>query len=285
MPVTTTPSSLLGEAQEQRLRTILSAHPKALLTDVDGVISAIAPTPEAAVLLPGVRETLTAAAQTLDLVAAISGRAARDAYRLVNVPSLTYVGNHGLERLDHYTRAGKDVMRVQVAESARRYLKPVNDLMDAASRELIPQFPGMRVERKGVTGSIHVRNTRDPVAAEAQTLALLEALAAPEGLVITRGKAVVEVRPPVKIDKGTTVERLIRQRRIKGAIYLGDDRTDIDAFRALRRLTADGVCQGIAVAVLSPEAPANLATEADIALDSIAEVPELLRWLVTHADC
>jgi len=284
MPVTTTPSSLLGAAQEQRLCGVLSAHPRALFTDVDGTISAIAPTPEAAVLLPGVRETLAAAAQAFDLVAAISGRAARDAYQLVNVPSLTYIGNHGLERLDRYTRQGKEGMRVHVAKDARRYIKPVNDLMDTASRELVPQFPGMRVERKGVTGSIHVRTTRDPVAAEERTAALLEALAIPAGLVITRGKFVVEVRPPVKIDKGTTVERLIRQRKIKGAIYLGDDRTDIDAFRALRRLTEAGVCQGIAIAVLSPETPPELAAEADIALASIADAPGILRWLVTHAD-
>ena len=284
MPVTTTPTSLLGEAQEQRLRSVLSAHPRALFTDVDGTISAIAPTPEAAVLLPGIRDTLAAAAQAFDLVAAISGRAARDAYRLVNVSSLTYIGNHGLERLDRYTRQGKAVVRVHVAEDARRYIKPVNDLMDAANRALVPLFPGMRVERKGVTGSIHVRTTRDPVAAEERTAKLLEALAAPTSLVITRGKAVVEVRPPVKIDKGTTVERLIRQRKIKGAIYLGDDRTDIDAFRALRHLTEAGVCQGIAIAVLSPEALPQLATEADIALPSIEDVPELLRWLVTHAD-
>jgi len=275
---------MLSAQQQEKLSSVLSLRPRALFTDVDGTISAIAPTPEAAALLPGVKDILSAATQMFDLVAAISGRSARDAYRLVDIPSLSYIGNHGLERLSSYTRQGKAITRVQVVENARRYVQAVNAVMDEASRVLVPQFPGLRVERKGVTGSIHVRNTSDPIVAEERVAAVLATLAAPAGLVITRGKAVVEVRPPLKIDKGTTVERLIRQYHLRGAIYFGDDRTDIDAFRALRRLTEAGVCNGVAVAVLHPEAPPDLAAEADMALPSIEVVPEVLRWLVTHAE-
>ena len=92
---------------------------------------------------------------------------------------------------------------------------------------------------------------------------------------------VVELRPPVAVDKGVAVARVIREHGLRAALYLGDDRTDIDAFRALRRLTAEGACYGVAVAVLHDEARADLAAEADIALASIQRVPAFLRWLFT----
>jgi trehalose 6-phosphate phosphatase len=92
----------------------------------------------------------------------------------------------------------------------------------------------------------------------------------------------VELRPPLDVDKGVSVESFIQTRGLLSAIYLGDDQTDIDAFRTLRRLTAEGTCQGIAVAVLHSEAPANLAAEADMTLASVEAVPDFLRWLLAN---
>jgi trehalose 6-phosphate phosphatase len=93
---------------------------------------------------------------------------------------------------------------------------------------------------------------------------------------------VVELRPPLEIDKGVSIEHFIRARGLRGALYLGDDQTDIDAFRTLRRLTVQGVCQGVGVAVLHSEAPAHLATEADMTLPSAEAVPGFLRWLLAN---
>ena len=174
-------------------------------------------------------------------------------------------------------------MRVSVHPAARGYIGTINRVLDAAEQELSPRFPGLRAERKGVTGSIHVRNTPDPVAAEEAVAARLEEVAGAAGLRVTRGKMVVELRPPVNVNKGTILTDLVREFALAGAIYLGDDVTDIDAFRALRALTEEGVCRGVAIAVLHPEAPAHLAREADIALDGVDRVPELLRWLLAHA--
>src|SRR5579862_5852508 len=80
-------------AGERRLRAALAARPRALLTDIDGTISAIAPSPEAATLLPGVRALLREACAVFDLVAAISGRGADDALRMVGVEGMRYIGN------------------------------------------------------------------------------------------------------------------------------------------------------------------------------------------------
>jgi trehalose 6-phosphate phosphatase len=264
------------------LLAALSCRPRGLFTDVDGTISALAPTPEAAVLLPGVRELLIEALRVFDVVAAISGRAARDARRLVGVPGLIYVGNHGLERLNPYTRTGKPNTRLSVHPAARRHRDVINRVMDDIEQQLSPRFPGLRVERKGVIGSVHVRTTRDPLAAEEAVVAALEEAAGSTGLRITHGKMVVELRPPVTVDKGTILTELVRENALAGAIYLGDDVTDIDAFRALRQLTAEGACRGVAIAVRHAEAPANLASEADIVLDGVEQVPELLQWMLAH---
>lgn len=265
-----------GNAARQRLSDALSRHPRGLFSDVDGTLSPIAPTPESAVLLPGVRELLERAAAAFDFVAAVSGRAAAGAARMVGLPTLTYIGNHGMERLEPDGT-------LHILPAAEPYAQDVRAALDTVERALAPQFPGLRVERKGVTGSVHLRNTADPSAAEEAVIRLLAQVAEPRGLRVTRGKRVVEVRPPVSVDKGIAVEELIRSRELRGVIYLGDDRTDIDAFLALRRLTAAGICRGVAVAVLHDEAPHDLTAAADVTVESIQRVPELLRWLLETA--
>lgn len=277
MPTNESTAPWPSAAAKARLSDALRQRPRGLFSDVDGTLSPIAPTPEAATLLPGVRELLDRAAATFDLVAAVSGRAAPDAARLVGLPALTYVGNHGMERLEP---GGS----LRILPTAAPYTEDVRTALDAVERELAPHYPGLRVERKGVTGSIHLRNTTDPDAAEMAVARLLFQVAEPRGLRITHGKRVVEVRPPVTVDKGVAVAELIRSRGLRGALYLGDDRTDIDAFLALRRLTESGVCQGVAVAVLQDEAPPDLAAAADVTIASIQHVPDLLRWLLESAE-
>jgi trehalose 6-phosphate phosphatase len=101
---------------------------------------------------------------------------------------------------------------------------------------------GVVVERKGVTASVHYRL----VAASDRTQWLPELRAglapwAARGRVrLVRGKSAVELRPPVDWDKGTAVRWLLSHvgANDRLPVYLGDDATDEDAFRAVR---ADGV--------------------------------------------
>ncbi|HEV2462061.1 MAG TPA: trehalose-phosphatase [Ktedonobacterales bacterium] len=271
-------AALPGVSDEvlDRVRSVLAAKSRGLFTDVDGTISAIAPTPEQAVLLPGVAELLRRARDVFGVVAAVSGRSAQDTARMVGVPGLTYIGNHGFERVE------PEGERVVLPE-ALQYEPAVAAVMTQVGKRLAQRFPGLRLEPKGATASIHVRGTADPAAAEEAAYQTATELAEPRGLRVTRGKLVVELRPPVNMDKGAAVEDVIRRHGLRGAIYLGDDRTDLDAFRALRRLEAAGVCRGVAVAVLHAEAPAELADEADLTLASVEQVPAFLRWLLANA--
>jgi trehalose 6-phosphate phosphatase len=266
----------------RQLRAVLASRPRALLTDIDGTISAIAPTPDSATILPGISDKLIQASDIFDVVATISGRSAQDARRLVGLSGLTYIGNHGMEQIDT-TSDGVVNNEVSVLPIATAFIDDVNEALNDLEQTLASRFPGLLVERKGVTGSIHYRQTDDPFTAEKAIIAQLDTLPASKDLTITRGKLVIEVRPPVKIDKGTSIKDLVTTRGLEGGIFFGDDWTDIDGFRALHELTIAGGFYGFAVAVLHPEAPKEILEFADFALNSIEEMPLFLDWLLDRA--
>lgn len=273
-----------SDAAVQRALPVLAARQRGLFADLDGTLSPIAPAPEAATLLPGVAELLWRAIPVFDLVAVISGRTSQAARALVGVPGLLYVGNHGLEQLEERAAEGQMAEVLTVVQGAVPYIAAIEAVLNLLRARLDPLFPGIRYEPKGVTASIHVRGTADPEAAEAAVYDAARQIGMAHGLRVTRGKRVVELRPPLDVDKGVAVAELVAARGLKGALYLGDDATDLDAFRALQRLTADGTCQGLAVAVLHAEAPAGLADAADLTLASVEQVPEFLRWVVEQAE-
>jgi trehalose-phosphatase len=109
--------------------------------------------------------------------------------------------------------------------------------------------PGVLIERKGPTASVHYRLVA-PVERRRWLPALLAQLAVPTAngrLRVVRGKAVLELRPPGHWHKGAAVRWLIERPYFAGRtlVYLGDDATDEDAFRAIRR-------DGVGVLVGSP---------------------------------
>ena len=88
---------------------------------------------------------------------------------------------------------------------------------------------------------------------------------------------VVELRPPLDIDKGTVLETLVQRLGLRGVICLGDDITDIDMFAAARRLRAQDLASA-ALAVASEEAAPEVARAADYTLTGQARV----EWLLTE---
>ncbi len=268
----------LTPAQAALLRQTLAAgRPRGLLLDIDGTISPIAPTPEAARLLPGMPALLERAADTFEVTAAVSGRSAADARHMVGMARLLYIGNHGLERWL------PDEDSPHIIPEARPYLPTIDQALTFAERDLAPRLNGLLVERKGPSGSIHTRGCADPQQALRSVVEALRPLTERLGLRLTEGKLVAEIRPPLAVNKGTAIAGLAQERRLRSAIYLGDDTTDIDAFRALRRLRESGACAGLAVGVLQAEAPPTLAAEADLTLPSIQTVPAFLEWVLAAA--
>ncbi len=111
------------------------------------------------------------------------------------------------------------------------------------------------LEDKGTVISIHYRSSPQPAAARQAILEASKRVLPQDGLIIAEGKMVVEVRPPLAIDKGTVVRDLVREHGLRGIVYLGDDLTDVDAFRAVRELREEGEVLGLTAGVAGAEAP------------------------------
>ena len=253
----------------------LIADPRAagVLLDVDGVLAPIVRHADDAHVPEPTRTPLIAVAKRYGLVACVSGRRAAVARRIVSLGSITYVGNHGSEVL----RGGATEAEVdpEVAEWAVR----VRAWATRAQTEELDRLR-VRAEDKEAIAAFHWRGAPDEQAAEAAVRALAER-AERDGFVTHWGRKVLEVRPPVAMDKGRGIVRLLADARLAVALYAGDDRTDLDAFRGLRTLVEDGrLGAAVCVGVRSDETPPELEAAADVMVDGPAGVRDLLIALV-----
>ncbi len=228
----------------------LAAEPAAaaLLLDVDGTLAPIVARPEDARVPGPTRQELRRLHARYGLVACISGRPSPDAERVVGVPELTYVGEHGLELAD-----GAPAWAAAVAAFADAEVRPS--------------------ERKQLTVSFHYRTDPDERAA-VRELEAVAGRARAAGLVPCWGRKVLEIRPPLEAHKGTAVRALLERAGLHRALYAGDDTTDLDAFAVLAELEL-----GVKVAVVSEEGPPALAEAADLAVRSPDELLAVLRSL------
>jgi trehalose 6-phosphate phosphatase len=242
--------------------------------DIDGTLAPIVDHASDAHVSESTRQLLIAVARRYGLVACVTGRRASEARAMVSIGSINYVGSHGVELL----RAGwtEAVLDAGVADWIRRIhdFGRESDTADARKRRV-------RLEDKGPIVAFHWRGAPDEDAAKAAVDAIAERAQA-AGLRTHWGRKVLEVRPPVKIDKGSGIIRLLNEvgPEIDTALYVGDDTTDIDAFRALGTLVEEGRLErALRVGVQSDEGPSEILDEADFVVDGPAGVRELLMML------
>lgn len=186
-----------------------------LLLDYDGTLAPIVDDPAAALPHPDVPDLLARLAARHP-VRVITGRGLEDLAGLLAVP-VEAVGLHGAER----GRLGTEA-RLHMPGGARAALRSL--------RASVPDLEGLRVEDKGPSFALHYRNAADP---DAVVRALRDWLAdAPKSLHPVWGKMVLELRP-AGIDKGRVARDLAARHAGRTPVYIGDDTTDEDAFRAL----------------------------------------------------
>ncbi len=255
------------------IRKIIERVPFGLITDVDGTISKIAPTPQRASISPLCRQYLLKLSGQLDLVAAISGRPLNQVRKMVGVDSMVYIGNHGLERW----REGRIESKDSILDYSGIIKSVIKELTPLISRE------GISIEDKGITATIHYRLSPEPELAERKILNTLNGSTQTKSLRITSGKMSFNLLPPIEADKGTATMDLIKEYNLKGGIYLGDDYTDIDAFRAIHTACHERDFQGLAIGIIGSETPENLETEADFTLNGVGDVELLLKWMTNNA--
>ena len=138
----------------------------------------------------------------------------------------------------------------------------------------------VRIEDKGPIVAFHWRGAPDEEGARA-AVDRLATKARSAGLHTHWGRKVLEVRPPVTIDKGAGIRTFLDGTGVQAALYAGDDVTDLDAFRTLDELAAQGqLAHAVKVGVGSEEGPEEITAQADVVVDGTNGVKELLAALI-----
>lgn len=218
------------------------------------------------------REAVARLASLYRAVVIISGRAASALVRIVGLPDLLYVGNHGLEVIEGEAR------KILLPEDVTARMRSLGEALRSAVR-----CEGTFVELKELSHAIHYRRAPDSEAARACILEELERLDL-AGVRRTEGKMLVQLRPDHPLDKGTALELLVRERDVRWVLCAGDDTTDLDAFRAVAALREAGTIEGIKVVVRHEDTPEALLLDADYAVEGVEEMQRLLGWFGEGAE-
>jgi trehalose 6-phosphate phosphatase len=252
----------------------LTADPgrAAIFCDVDGTLAPIVSRPEDAHVPEETSRLLGRLARRYGCVACVSGRSVADVRRLVGVGGVAYAGSHGAELLE----PGSSTPRVQ--EAFKSWEQQVKGFV---SERDTPELRAMRIriEDKGPIMTFHWRGAPDEdrartylegVAQEAETA----------GLAIHWGRKVLEIRPPVPVDKGQAVRDLVLSSGVRTALFGGDDVTDLDGFSALATLVEEGTLDAaVRVGVRSDEGPPEILEQADLVVDGIEGFQQVLAEL------
>jgi trehalose 6-phosphate phosphatase len=233
----------------------------AVLLDVDGVLAPIVERAQDAHVPEKTSRLLGSLVRRYGLVACVSGRAALDTRRLVGVGGISYAGSHGAELLEPNSskptvlpafETWTDRVRAFVADRDERDLRRLR----------------VRIEDKGPIQAFHWRGAPDEDEARTRVEEIAQE-AESDGFLTHWGRKVLEVRPPVPVNKGQAVEELLRRvLGVRVALYAGDDATDLDAWDALDRLLDEGRLDArVRVGVASDEGPPKIVERADVAVD------------------
>jgi trehalose 6-phosphate phosphatase len=264
------PAATLVEALEPIRSTPESS---AVLLDIDGTLAPIVRHADDAHVPEATRTLLIEISRRYALVGCVSGRRATTARQIVAIGTITYIGNHGGELLRPGTT--RPEVDPQLAEWTARVREFAARVYTGAQQRV-----RVRAEDKGAIAAFHWRGAPDEDAAE-QAVREIAAEAEAQGFAVHWGRKVLEVRPPVALGKGQAIVSLLEGSGIAAGLYVGDDTTDLDAFRGLRSLVQSGeLAHAVCVAVSSDEAPAELALEADLAVDGTDGVRGLLEALL-----
>jgi trehalose 6-phosphate phosphatase len=264
------PAATLVEALEP-----LRSDPShaAVLLDIDGTLAPIVRHAADAHVPEATRSLLIEIAKRYRIVGCVSGRRASTARQIVAIGTIAYIGNHGGELLlPGATRPELDPDLAAWAPCVRAF----------AVAAFTPERQRLRIrsEDKDMIAAFHWRGAPDEAAASSAAADIARD-AAEQGFAVHWGRKVLEVRPPLQLHKGLGISALLREQPVSVAVYVGDDTTDLDAFRGLRELVrANELERAVCVAVGSEETPPELASEADLTVDGAAGVRGLLGALL-----
>jgi trehalose 6-phosphate phosphatase len=249
-----------------KLEKRLASGKLLLLMDYDGTLTPIIERPEEATLPADVRRLLSRLLKHYP-TAIISGRSLKNIRKLVGLRKIYYAGNHGLE----INGPGLKLVKHEAKKMASTVGKIYGDL-----KSELGNIDGVIVEDKGLTASIHYRLVAPRKLEDLKRIftKIMKPYLSAGRIKIVRDKKVLEIRPNINWDKGKAVLWIIDALKPKGGalpIYLGDDKTDEDAFRALR---------GKGITILVSNAPRK--SNAEYFLRDVDEVKAFLEKLILN---
>lgn len=233
-----------------------------LFLDFDGTLAPIVARPELAALSYFMKQLLRSLPAYYPVIV-ITGRGMKDIKDRVGMKGIVYAANHGMEIWSENFTMLYDL------GDAKKEIRKIENLL----KEQFGKYKGIVYENKGATTSVHYRllDSREKKDFLPKVKEFLRAFEN-DGLVkITDGKKVVEIRPPISWNKGSAVDWILDRAPFNGTVpvYVGDDQTDFDGFRAVKDV-------GVSVYVGSTSVEK---AGADFYLKSQLEVNEFLQWL------
>lgn len=267
-------SAPTAETLRESLRPLTDDPERAaIFCDIDGTLAPIVRRPEEAHVRGEVSLLLSRLGRRYGCVACVSGRPVAEARRLVGVGSIAYAGAHGAELL--HAGEKKSTLAPAFASWEPRVRRFVNARESVRELRLLR----IRIEDKGPIKAFHWRGAPDEAAAESW-LGNVAQEAETEGFATHWGRKVLEIRPPVPIDKGQAVRTLIEETKVRSALFAGDDVTDLDAFDALDALRAEGALDAaVRVGVRSAEGPPAIVERAEVIVDGVRGMVDVLAAL------
>ncbi|XP_076903476.1 trehalose-phosphate phosphatase B-like [Bidens hawaiensis] len=249
---------------ENRYHSWLKKHPSALemfdemivtakgkkivvFLDYDGTLSNIVPNPDQAFMSKKMRRVLSEVARCFP-TAIISGRSRDKVYGFVKLDDIYYAGSHGLDIAAPFQcigdpkfqnkavdKNGDEVVSFQPAQIYQPSIRKILDVLKEETNDI----KGVMLENNKFCVSVHFRHVSDedfPILEEVVKSVVDEL----EEFRLSEGKKVFEIRPDIEWDKGHAMEYLLETLGYGSSndvfpIYIGDDRTDEDAFKAINK--------------------------------------------------
>ncbi|KAF8679238.1 hypothetical protein HU200_046012 [Digitaria exilis] len=246
-----------------------------MFLDYDGTLSPIVKDPDTAVMTEEMRDAVRGVAEHFP-TAIVSGRCRDKVFNFVKLAELYYAGSHGMDIKGPTAQSkhAKAKAEAVLCQPASEFL-PVIDEVCRALTAKTAAIPGATVENNKFCLSVHFRCVPEEKwrALEDQVRSVLKEY---PDLRLTKGRKVLEIRPSIKWDKGNALQFLLEALGFADSnnvfpIYIGDDRTDEDAFKVLRNM-------GQGIGILVSKIPKE--TSASYSLQEPSEVKEFLHKLV-----
>jgi trehalose 6-phosphate phosphatase len=223
-------------------RQVNEASQTLLFLDYDGTLTPIVARPEMAVLSSQARQVLKQISRhRLFKLAIISGRSLSEIRTLLALENIAYAGNHGLEiECPPEYCQGRGAETTTFAHPIAKEFQPRLERLEQRLRKRFAGIDGIVIQNKGLSLSVHYRLVEETRVERIRQLfsEAIESEDVKDKLQVTKGKKVLEVRPPIDWNKGKAIEWLLQLYGTRGSlpIFAGDDLTDEDGFRIMNKI-------------------------------------------------